>query len=96
MIVAGIAAGPAREMAIVGTTRRTPGLDRATVIRVAVAGCHGDLDAGGSIDLADMLILLAAWGPTSGTPADLDQDGDVGASDLLTLLAAWGPCPADG
>ena len=42
--------------------------------------------------VADLLMLLAAWGPNPGHPADFDGDGMVGFSDLLALLAAWGPC----
>ncbi len=61
--------------------------------------CPADFDKGGGcagvVGMTDLLILLAAWGPTppEGHPADLDCDGTVGILDLLTLLTAWGPCP---
>lgn len=57
------------------------------------APCPGDLTGDGSVGVADLLELLAAWGPNPGHPADLTGDGNVGVADLLALLAAWGPCP---
>ena len=55
--------------------------------------CPWDLDTSGVVGLADLLELLAAWGPNPGHPADFDGDDTVGLSDLLELLANWGPCP---
>jgi hypothetical protein len=53
-----------------------------------------DLNGDGSVGTADMLALLAEWGPAApGEPADFDGDGEVGTSDFLRLLAEWGPCP---
>ncbi len=51
---------------------------------------HGN----GSVGVADLLALLAAWGPVpTPDPPDFDGDGFVGVSDLLVMLANWGPCP---
>ncbi|MEE8154185.1 MAG: FG-GAP repeat protein [Phycisphaerales bacterium] len=55
--------------------------------------CPWDLDGNGSVGAADLLTLLASWGPCKGCPADFDGDGNVGAFDLLALLVNWGPCP---
>ncbi len=58
-------------------------------------GCPGDLDADGVVDFADVLAVLAAWGPCPPPPdctADLDAGGAVDFADLLRVLAAWGPC----
>ena len=47
----------------------------------------------GSAGAADLLILLANWGPwadCAACVADLDGDCNVGVSDLLVLLANWG------
>ncbi len=52
-----------------------------------------DLDGDGIIALADLLLLLAAWGE-SVSPADLDGDGTVGAGDVVILTNAWGTCPS--
>jgi hypothetical protein len=55
-----------------------------------------DIDGDGAVGVADLLGLLAAWGPCPDPPADcladIDGDGNVGATDFLTLLANWGPC----
>ena len=57
---------------------------------------HWDLDKSGAVGTADLLSLLAAWGPASTDyvikDLDLDADNTVGILDLLTLLANWGPC----
>ena len=55
--------------------------------------CLGDLNGDGSVGAADLLVLLASWGPCgdcNDCPADLDHDCTVGASDLLLLLSNWG------
>lgn len=49
-----------------------------------------DLDGSGTVDAADLAVLLAAWGACRDCPADLDGDGSVGGGDLAMLLAAWG------
>jgi hypothetical protein len=59
---------------------------------VVAEPCETDLDGDGSTGTADLLSLLAAWGPNPGHPADLDGDGTVGTADLLALLSAWGDC----
>jgi hypothetical protein len=56
------------------------------------AGCPEDLDCDGQVNVNDLLLLLAAWGETSGRP-DVNGDGIVDVSDLLEVLGAWGPCP---
>ena len=57
------------------------------------APCPEDVDGSDAVNVTDLLILLANWGPNPGHPADIDGDGSVGVADLLALLAAWGPCP---
>ncbi len=49
-----------------------------------------DLSGNGTVDAADLALLLGAWGPNLGDPADLNSDGTVDAADLALLLAAWG------
>ena len=49
-----------------------------------------DLNGDGSVDLTDLIQLLAAWGDCAGPcVADLDGDGSVGFNDVLLLLAVW-------
>jgi hypothetical protein len=53
--------------------------------------CLGDLDASGSVDGADLAILLGDWGgPGLG---DIDGNGATDGADLAILLGAWGSCP---
>ena len=59
-------------------------------INAVIAPCPADLDGSGTVAVADLLLLLAAWGDQE---PDLDGDGEVGTGDLLALLAAWGACP---
>lgn len=54
--------------------------------------CLGDVDSDGNVGVADLLALLAAWGPNQAHPADFDENGIVDVLDLLLLLAAWGRC----
>ena len=57
--------------------------------------CPGDFLADGTVNAADLGILLNFWGTDgSGFPGvDPDGDGIVGAPDLATLLSSWGACP---
>lgn len=54
----------------------------------------GDLNDDGIVDVLDLLILLAAWGPCPALPdpcpADLNESGTVDVQDLLLLLSNWG------
>ncbi len=55
----------------------------------------GDLNGDCTVNVPDLLALLAAWGPCS-VPcpptcvADVNGDCLVGVPDLLALLANWG------
>ena len=51
--------------------------------------CPADLNGSGTVDAADLALLLGAWG----TPAfDLTGDKTTDASDLAILLGGWGNC----
>ena len=65
-------------------------------VRVETVQCDpsnpADLDGDGTVNGADLAILLGAWG-TPG-PGDLDGNGTVNGADLAILLGAWGdPIP---
>ena len=53
-------------------------------------GVPGDLNGDGVVEVNDLLVIIAAWGPCSGDcPADLSGDGIVDVSDILLLLSYW-------
>jgi len=69
-----------------------PGSMEQTNIIFGGSDCEGDLNADGDVNVNDLLVLIAAWGPCDGCDADLNTDGVVNVNDLLVLIAAWGPC----
>lgn len=48
-----------------------------------------DINCDGTVNGADLGLLLAGWGACPGCPADLNGDGVVDGSDLGILLGAW-------
>ncbi len=75
-----------------------PGLivrDSPAVGAQAMGGaCPWDCQAvpSGSVDVPDLLALLALWGQGVGSPCDFDGGG-IAVPDLLKLLGHWGNCP---
>jgi hypothetical protein len=67
--------------------------DRRVIVR-ADPERTPDIDGSGTVDINDLLLLLAAWGdclpPPAPCDADLDFSGTVDISDVLVLLAGWG------
>jgi hypothetical protein len=57
--------------------------------------CPGDVTNGGTVDAADLSILLAAWGTNGQGEFDTDLDGNglVDGGDLALVLGGWGACP---
>ena len=51
--------------------------------------CPGDFNGDGTIDGADLGLMLNYWGTAGG---DLDGDGTTGGGDLGLLLVGWGVC----
>jgi hypothetical protein len=73
-------------------------LDHVVVVVVPDPPCPADFDGpcdapDGIVDVTDLLAVLAAWGPCTGTcPADVNGSGSVDVTDLLAVLADWGAC----
>ncbi|MBX3356015.1 MAG: hypothetical protein KF724_10000 [Phycisphaeraceae bacterium] len=74
-----------------------PGEESSVSVNVPVPAtpevevCVGDLNDSGTVDGADLAILLGQWGGSGS--GDLDGSGSVDGADLAILLGAWGPCP---
>ena len=49
-----------------------------------------DLKSSGTVDGADLAILLSQWGAGASSPADLTDEGVVNGGDLAVLLGDWG------
>ena len=49
-----------------------------------------DLNSSGTVDGADLAILLSQWGAGASSPADLTDEGVVNGGDLAVLLGDWG------
>ena len=54
--------------------------------------CLGDVTLDGTVDVTDMLTVIATWG-TTGPLGDANLDGTIDIADLLFVLSTWGPCP---
>ena len=55
--------------------------------------CPADLNGDGTVDGADLTLLLADWGCTgAGCVGDFDGSGTVDGADLTIILSAWGDC----
>jgi hypothetical protein len=54
----------------------------------------GDTDGDGVVDVADLLIVISAWGrcpaPPAACPADVNDDSQVDVNDLLLVVGNWG------
>ncbi|MCP3905109.1 MAG: hypothetical protein GY715_15905 [Planctomycetes bacterium] len=56
--------------------------------------CPWDLSNNGNVDFADILQVIANWGPCPPCcPWDLNGNGAVDFADILQIVANWGPCP---
>ena len=65
-------------------------IERTNLLR-DVATCISDLNADGSVNIHDILILIGEWG-ASDSIADLNGDEIVNIHDLLILVGDWGAC----
>ncbi len=54
-------------------------------------GCSSDFNGSGSVDAADLALLLGSWGSID-ADHDLSGNGVVDAADLGILLGQWGAC----
>jgi len=59
-----------------------------------VPSCPQDLDGDAEVGFADVLRVIAAWGPCApgACDEDLNGNGSVDFADILAVIGAWGPC----
>jgi hypothetical protein len=64
------------------------------MITIVIPPCDGDINGDGVVNVNDMLMIIAFWGPASPAfpAADVDHNGAVNVSDLLAVIANWGAC----
>lgn len=60
--------------------------------------CVGDVNASGTVDLDDLLIVLGLAGTSQGEPgydpdADVNNDGTIDGEDVDIVQSHFGPCP---
>ncbi len=72
-------------------TFNVAGFDATFAAWPCTSPCPSDLNGDGSVDAADLSLVLGAWG-SSGPAGDINGDGSVDAADLSEVLGAWGPC----
>ncbi|MCH2137331.1 MAG: hypothetical protein MK101_12265, partial [Phycisphaerales bacterium] len=53
--------------------------------------CPGDTNTDYSIDVLDLLYVIAVWG-TDNPAGDINRDGWVDVMDLLEVIGNWGAC----
>jgi len=56
--------------------------------------CAADFNHDGTVNVNDLLAVIADWGAAACNPTDLNGDGAVNVSDLLQVIGSWGSCPA--
>ena len=71
------------------TTLHDLAADQTLVLSPESSDCPADLDGSGTVDAADLSVLLGGWGGPAG---DVDGSGSTDAGDLAVLLGAWGGC----
>ncbi|MCI0676324.1 MAG: PQQ-dependent sugar dehydrogenase [Phycisphaerales bacterium] len=54
--------------------------------------CPEDVDGDGTVNVVDLLAVIAAWG-SADPAADVNDDGTVNIEDLLQVVGGWGDCP---
>lgn len=74
-----------------GSTNCGPALD-AVAVEASDPPLVGDFDCSGTVDGADLAVLLGAWGPCIsclGCRTDLNGDCATDAADLALVLGSW-------
>ena len=83
-------AAPAAGSATLGLFKpgTEPSIAIATQVPSGPAGDPSDLNGDGSVNAADLALLLGNWGGIG--VGDVNDDGGVDAADLAIMLGSWG------
>ena len=54
--------------------------------------CTADVYPDGTIDISDLLIVIAYYGQLEPAAGDVNMDGQVDSEDILDVLDQWGTC----
>ena len=55
------------------------------------SGGFNDVTVDGTVDVTDILIVIANWGATTGGSTNVNQNGSVDVTDLLIFIALGAP-----
>ena len=63
-----------------------------TITLTEVEQCPADVTGDGTVNIQDLLFVVAHWNEGAGSPADVNGDNTVNILDLLAVVGAWGAC----
>jgi uncharacterized membrane protein len=88
----GLTINNSRQMVVPAVNNET---DEGGLILLTPVATIGDINGDGSVNIDDLLAVIAAWGPCPASPAacvaDVVVDGQVNIDDLLLVISSWGP-----
>ena len=58
----------------------------------SLCNCPGDSDCNGTVDVEDLLGVIADYGCSRDCIADVNDDGLVDVEDVLVVISGWGDC----
>jgi hypothetical protein len=87
----GLTINNARQMAVPASNSQT---GQGGMILLTPVPRIGDITGDGTVNIDDLLAVIAAWGPCPAPPvtcpADIAPDGAVNIDDLLRVISSWG------
>ena len=75
-----------------GSSLRGPAPLLALRATEALCDCPGDADCSGTVDVEDLLAVIADYGCVRDCVADANGDGIVDVEDVLVVISGWGSC----
>ena len=75
-----------------GSSLRGPAPLLALRATESLCDCTGDADCSGTVDIEDLLAVIADYGCIRDCVADTTGDGIVDIEDVLAVISGWGAC----